>query len=84
MVKDNRLGEEEGIPVVSAWKSAKVGGANSGFPAYGIPREEGRGGACSHTQGSRHGRQRGCMEQRGDVALQLVFSSWHLQQGDEG
>lgn len=82
MAKDNRQGEEEGIPVVSVWKSAKVGGANTSFPAYGIPREEGRGGACSQMQGSRG--QRGFMERHGEVGLKLVFSSWHLQQGDAG
>lgn len=68
--------------MVSVWKSAKVGGANSGFPAYGSPQEEGRGGACSQMQGSRHGRQRGFKERHGAVGLKLVFSSWHLQQGD--
>lgn len=70
--------------MVSVWKSAKVGGANTSFPAYGIPQEEGRGRACSQMQGSRLGRQRGFMERHGDVGLKLVFSSWHLQQGDAG
>lgn len=84
MAKDNKQGEGEGTPVVSVWKPAKVGGANSGFPANGILLEEGRGGACCQVQGSRPGRKRDFMAWHGDVDLKLVLSPWHLQQGDAG
>lgn len=84
VAKENRQGEGEGTPVVSIWKPAKVGEANSGFPAFGIPREGRRGGACSQKQGGRHGRKRGFMEWHGDVDLKSVFSSWRLRQGGAG
>lgn len=41
LAKDNWQGERAGTPVVSVGKPAKVGGANSSFPAYGIPQRRG-------------------------------------------